>query len=139
MTPDRQIRRRLAIALFGAIVLHNAEEAITFARYRDKAAQLIQTIVGTPVSVPSTVMFQIALVIVTLAAALALAFAANGQASPSKWRVIVGVALIMAINVLVPHVPAAIAFGGYAPGVVTAVLINAPIALWVITSVRRLV
>jgi Protein of unknown function with HXXEE motif len=36
----------------------------------------------------------------------------------------------MLVNVVVPHVPVAIVFRGYAPGVVTAVLINLPLMAW---------
>lgn len=35
----------------------------------------------------------------------------------------------MLVNVVVPHVPAALFAGGYAPGVVTAVLVSLPVSL----------
>jgi len=34
------------------------------------------------------------------------------------------------LNVFIPHVPAAVALGGYAPGVATAVLINLPFSIY---------
>jgi hypothetical protein len=44
----------------------------------------------------------------------------------------------MLANVVVPHVPAAIVFHGYAPGVVTAVLINLPVmSILVIRMLRE--
>ena len=42
----------------------------------------------------------------------------------------------MLVNVVVPHIPAAIIFRGYAPGVVTAVLINLPVLTFL--SVRAI-
>ncbi len=39
-------------------------------------------------------------------------------------------------NVFIPHVPAAILLGGYAPGIVTAVLLNFPIAGYVLSRLR---
>jgi hypothetical protein len=43
----------------------------------------------------------------------------------------------MLVNVIVPHVPLAIWSGGYAPGVVTAVLLNLPADLLWLRSRRR--
>ena len=37
-------------------------------------------------------------------------------------------AVAMVVNVVVPHVPAAVLTGGYVPGVVSAVLVNLPVA-----------
>ena len=42
----------------------------------------------------------------------------------------------MLVNVVVPHIPAAIIFRGYAPGVVTAVVINLPVMTFL--SVRAI-
>ena len=41
-----------------------------------------------------------------------------------------GYIVAVLVNVMVPHVPVAIVFRGYAPGVVTAVLVNLPLMSW---------
>jgi hypothetical protein len=44
------------------------------------------------------------------------------------WRYLVfGYNIAMLVNVFLPHVPSAIMFQGYAPGVVTAVFVNLPV------------
>ena len=47
------------------------------------------------------------------------------------------VAAVILVNVIVPHVPAAIVLGGYAPGVITAVAINLPLAIWMLRNARE--
>lgn len=42
------------------------------------------------------------------------------------------VASVLLANVMLPHVPAAILLGGYATGVVTAVVLNLLLNLWIL-------
>ncbi|MEV5748078.1 HXXEE domain-containing protein [Actinoallomurus sp. NPDC052308] len=48
-----------------------------------------------------------------------------------------GMAGVMLLNVALPHVPAAVAARGYAPGLVTAVGLNLPIGLAVLRGAVR--
>jgi hypothetical protein len=68
--------------------------------------------------------------VVTLGALSLTIVATAGRPTSRKPYLVVLLAGVMLLNVLIPHLPAAVAFGGYAPGVVTAVLINAPVCLW---------
>jgi len=73
--------------------------------------------------------FLIAVTVVT-AAIFALVLAAT-RAPAGHWtrgwvRI---VAWVMVVSVLAPHVPAAVVHGGYAPGVVTSVLLALPVGL----------
>jgi hypothetical protein len=45
------------------------------------------------------------------------------------WAVAFVQALLL-VNVFVPHIPAAVALGGYAPGLATAVAINLPYSVY---------
>ena len=65
-----------------------------------------------------------------------MAWSATGRETRLKTGSQTLVAWILLLNVLAPHVPAAIWLGGYAPGVATAVLVNLPLCAWVILSRR---
>ena len=130
-------RRAVAISLLCASLLHNAEESITFARYRPAAQKLVYGVAGPNVLFPTPTAFRLALLVVTAAVAACLIWASSGKSSPAKERGITLVALMLLLNVFVPHVPAAFAFGGYAPGLVTAVLVNLPLATLVLLKRRR--
>jgi hypothetical protein len=70
--------------------------------------------------------FRFALVVLT-AAAWMITFLGWRTGPQSIWTYLeCGYIVTMLINVFVPHIPAAILFHGYAPGVVTTVLVNLP-------------
>lgn len=79
------------------------------------------------------------LVAVTAVTILGLVLAVLGTGrTPKPWaqdglRIL---AWILLLNVVAPHVPAAILAGGYAPGVVTALLLNLPAAVWLLRVSR---
>jgi Protein of unknown function with HXXEE motif len=104
-----------------AVTLHNAEEAIWMPRWSaGHAAQL-------PVHPPGAAEITAALVVFT-AAAFAVTYLSTRRGPESIWAYLIfGYIVAMLANVFVPHVPAAMVFHGYAPGVVTAVLINLPV------------
>jgi hypothetical protein len=104
-----------------AVTLHNAEEAIWMPRWSaSHAAQLL-------VNPPGASEIIAALVVLT-AAAFAVTYQSARRGPESIWAYLTfGYIVAMLANVFVPHVPAAIVFHGYAPGVVTAVLINLPV------------
>ncbi len=104
-----------------AVTLHNAEEAIWMPRWSaGHAAQL-------PVRPPGAAEILAALVVFTAAAfAVTYLSARRGPGSIGAYLMF-GYIIAMLANVFVPHLPAAIVFRGYAPGVVTAVFINLPV------------
>jgi len=107
-----------------AVALHNAEEAIWLPVWDARhAAEL-------PIRPPGAVEFRVVLVVLTLAA-FAVTYLSSRRGPESIWAYLTfGSIVTMLANVVVPHVPAAILFRGYAPGVVTAVLINLPLTSW---------
>ena len=104
-----------------AVTLHNAEEAIWMPGWR---APLLGDVVGRP---PGSAEIRAALVVFTLAA-FAVTYLSARRGPESIWAYLTfGYIVAMLANVFVPHVPAAVVFRGYAPGVATAVLINFPV------------
>ncbi|HEY8616831.1 HXXEE domain-containing protein [Phenylobacterium sp.] len=121
--------------LLAALSLHNLEEALTYAGSRPRAAALIGWF-QPGLEAPEPASFHAALLLVSLGAAVLLLWAAHTQAERAGWLAVRATALVLLVNVFVPHVPAAIAFGGYAPGVVTALAVNLPLGLWLLTRPR---
>lgn len=127
---------RLPVALLLAFMLHNLEEALTFGTYRESAQTVIRQIVFPHYSAPSVDAFLTALAVVSLFAVLLMAWATRNPSSGLALVLVRGLACIMLLNVALPHIPAAILFGGYAPGVITAVLVNLPVACIVLVCLR---
>lgn len=104
-----------------AVTVHNAEEAIWMPSWDARHAA------DLPVQPPGAFAFRIALVVLTVAACVITHLSAR-RGRQSVWSYLVfGYIVTMLANVVVPHVPAAIVFRGYVPGVATAVLINLPL------------
>jgi len=115
-----------------ALTLHNGEEAIWMPEWDlQHAAQL-------PLHPPGAAKIRFALGVLTVAA-FAVTYLSARKGPQSIWAYLTfGYIVAVLANVLVPHVPAAIAFRGYAPGVVTAVLINLPLmSILAIRAVRE--
>ncbi|GGJ89680.1 hypothetical protein GCM10010123_19320 [Pilimelia anulata] len=105
--------------LLAAFAVHNTEEALTAPRYFDRMRGEL------PIPWPSAGAFQLATVTVTFVALLATAIAVRRQHT----AYVTALAWIMLANTVVPHVPLAILSGGYAPGLITALLLNLPAGL----------
>lgn len=115
--------------LAGALVLHDAEEAAGYPLARPDVLAFFP-------SAPPLVVAWAALAVVTLAGVAAAAWAGRGPASAGKTGMLRAIAAILLVNVLVPHVPAAVVLGGYAPGVITAVALNLPAAVLALRLLR---
>jgi hypothetical protein len=115
-----------------AVALHNGEEAIWMPAWD------VQHAARLPMHPPSAAVIRTALIVLTAAAFLVTYLSAR-EGPESVWAYLTfGGIVAMLANVFVPHVPAAIMFRGYAPGVVTAVLINLPVmSVLAIRAVRE--
>lgn len=129
-------RRLLAAALAAAIGLHNFEEWLAFPRFGEPFAALLARW-NVPIALPSWSMMQAALAGATLIPLALIWLAGRGRQSWRKDAVLAGVAAVFLVNVLVPHLIAGIAIGGYAPGLVTALLLNLPLCSLMILHVAR--
>lgn len=104
-----------------AVTLHNGEEAISMPGWDLRhAAQL-------PVHAPSALAIRIALLALALAAFVVTYLSARSGPQGVWAYLTFGYIVAVLVNVVAPHVPASIVVRGYAPGVVTAVLINLPV------------
>ncbi|MET0274176.1 MAG: HXXEE domain-containing protein, partial [Phenylobacterium sp.] len=129
-SPDE--RRKLASRLLlAALVAHDLEEAIGYGLQRPMLLERLPLLLPTP-------LFWAALAVATVAGGALLLWAGSGPASPGRTAALRTIAAILLVNVLVPHAPVAWWLGGYAPGVITAVLVNIPVGLTALALVRRL-
>jgi Protein of unknown function with HXXEE motif len=117
-----------------AVLLHNAEEAAMVARYlpivRARLPAAVQEMT------PAAEELYVALVVVTaIPAALALLARWPATSRLAVYGLLV-VAAVLLVNV-VWHLGAAVWLGGYAPGVVTAVVINLPVAAVALSRSRH--
>lgn len=104
-----------------AVAIHNAEEAIWMPGWwASLAGQL-------PLHPPSATEFRSVLFMLTAAAVVVTSLSErNGPGSLWSYLLFGSIIAVLA-NVFIPHVPATLVFHSYAPGVVTAVVINLPV------------
>jgi uncharacterized protein with HXXEE motif len=123
------IPRRLLWYIPALLFLHNLEEALTIPRYlpiiQARAPQALQPWFAT-MSYP---VFLWAVTIVTL---VPLAIVAYASSRPGRHWTYWAAALVQAVVALnvASHVAGAIYLGGYAPGVLTAVVLNLPFSIY---------
>jgi hypothetical protein len=123
-------RRRAAGLLAAALVLHDLEEALAYPVLRPAIREFLPF-------APPVAVFWASLAAVTLGGVALAVWAGRGAGSTAKTATLRAIALILLANVLVPHVPAAIVLGGYAPGVAAAVAVNLPVCLFALALLRR--
>jgi Protein of unknown function with HXXEE motif len=114
------------------LALHNLEEALTMRAYLPRIGELLHehAPAGFAPVLPTPAQFYAALAGATLIPLLLVAFATTGRPSKLKFYLVAFVQAQVFLNVFVPHVPAAFALGGYAPGLATAVLFNLPFSIY---------
>ena len=136
-----QLRYRTLQWLVAAFALtHNLEEALTMPAYAPVARQRLSGVApsGLLAATEDLSWFYVALVVATVVPLLVVLVATAGQPKRgAAWAVVFVQSLFLA-NVFVPHVPAAVVLGGYAPGVATAVGIQLPYGVYFVRrSVRE--
>lgn len=104
-----------------AVALHNGEEAVWMPGWDSSHAAQI------PVHPPSAIVIRTVLIVFTVAAFF-ITYMSARKGRESVWAYLTfGYIVAVLVNVFVPHVPVALVFHSYAPGVVTAVLVNLPL------------
>jgi Protein of unknown function with HXXEE motif len=140
MTLDRIPYRVAQWLVFVCVALHNLEEGLAAKTYLPKLHELVRGRVPATVlaALPSVDTFYIALTGATLVPFVLTVIATTGRPTRLKGYLVAMVAMALLLNVVVPHVPAAVALGGYAPGVATAVFVNLPFSIYFLRrSVRE--
>lgn len=128
---DRISYRTLQWLVAACALLHNLEEALMM---RTSAPLIRERLSGV---VPSSLLaateelswFYIALIMATLAPFILVLNAVMRRTSRAAAWAVVFVQSLFFVNVFMPHLPAALMLGGYAPGVVTAVVIQLPFSV----------
>ncbi len=107
-----------------AITVHNIEEAMLLPAWSQNAGKWHHPV--------DTKEFRFAVIVLTLLAFVAASLAtACGKESAGAYLV-AGYALAMLLNVLFPHVIATVMMRRYAPGTLTALLLNLPVTLFLL-------
>lgn len=123
-------------AFAGVVALHNFEEWLTFPTYGEVAVATARRL-GMTLVEPPWPFLQAALIGVTLLPAAAVVLAAMRPNTAWRESLVAFFVSIFLANVFVPHVPAAVLAGGYAPGVVTAVAVNLPFGILYFRAASR--
>jgi hypothetical protein len=138
MMPKNALSRRtvawLALALF---TLHNAEEALAFRTYLPRVSALIPERLASLAATLSYPVMLVALVVISVLAFLVALAAVTWPQSPRALWALLTLEAAIAVNVIAHVVSAALIFHGYGPGLATALLVNAPFAIYCFRRARR--
>jgi hypothetical protein len=116
--------------------VHNLEEALTIPRFINDLPTRLPAFMQKMVPVVNYSQFKIALVIVTV---LPYLFVLLYQLSDHKRLpsyLLLGTQMVMLINVF-SHIGTALLMGSYAPGIVTALLLNLPFSIYLFRRALR--
>lgn len=137
---ERLSYRTLQRLVAACVLVHNLEEALTIAAYAPEVRRRFSGLLPAPLLAATEDLswFYLALVGATVVPAVVVLVATTGRPSRGKAWAVVFVQAVFLVNVFVPHIPAALALGGYAPGLITAVGINLPYSVYFLRrSVRE--
>jgi uncharacterized protein with HXXEE motif len=119
----------LSWAFVLAIAMHNLEEAVWLPAWSQRSGRWHPTVGAAE--------FRFAVIVLTAAgAAVALAASIGGKGSLGAY-LLSGYALAMLLNVVFPHVLVTLAMRTYAPGTLTALLLNAPVCALLLEAALR--
>jgi hypothetical protein len=120
-----------------ALLLHNLEEGLTFARYlprvRAAAPQAVRYLIPGPGRLSTA---YVALVVVTVIPVGFALLARHPRSARWAGQALLVLAAILLVNVAW-HLAAAVVLRGYAPGVATALAINLPVTVMALRRERR--
>lgn len=130
-------RRQLAWWVPVLLTLHNAEEALTFKEYLPRLPALLPEPLASFEARLSYPEMLAALVALSAIATLIAAFASLSGNSRRAWWPLLALEAAVALNVIVHVAGALLVFRGYAPGLITAVAVNAPFAIYFFRRAAR--
>jgi hypothetical protein len=110
------------------LALHNLEEALTLRAARPTLALRVPAVARPLFATLTPATYMWALVVLTLLA-LGIATWASRRPGPAATWALTAIQATVALNVL-SHLGAVVMLRGYAPGVVSAVLVNAPFSAY---------
>lgn len=118
----------LSLAFF---TLHNVEEAIAFRAYLPWRSSLLlpEPLASVAANLSYPVMLAALAFVTALALVVAVAVAVWPQSPRALWGLLT-LEAVLGLNAIVHVVSAVVVFRGYSPGLATAVVINAPFAIY---------
>ena len=120
-----------------ALAIHNAEEALTFPTYWPIVRGRLPDVIRPITADFHAADFRSALVWATLVPIAIVGWAAlRPDSSIARWAALV-VQAVMAVNVVSHVAVAALFMHGYSPGIITAVLVNAPLSFYLFRRAAR--
>ena len=130
--------RRIVVGLVPLILtVHNAEEAVAFHRMSPRLVALLpQPFASAEARLSVSAMFQ-ALAVLSLLGCLLAAGVLLRPQWKTGWWLLLALESAMGINVIAHVVSALLVFRGYGPGLVTALVLNAPFAGYCLARARR--
>jgi hypothetical protein len=137
---DRLRYRTLQWLVAGFALLHNLEEAVMMPAYAPLVRERFTGVApqGLLAATAHLSWFYIALTVATLIPFFVVLISVTRRTSRAAAWAVVFVQSLFFVNVFLPHVPAALMLGGYAPGLVTAVAIQLPYSVFFLRrSVRE--
>jgi hypothetical protein len=124
--------RTLQWFVAASALLHNLEEALTMPTYAPLIRERLSG-VAPPSLLAATghlSWFYSGLIVATIVPLLLVIVAVNNPGKRAAAWAVVFVQSLFLVNVFVPHVPAAVALGGYVPGLATALAIELPFSVY---------
>ena len=119
------------------LTIHNAEEAVAFRHYLPMTRELLPApLASLEAHLSYAALLQALAGLSILAFLLALVVNARPGAQRSLWLLLV-LEMAVGLNVLAHLASAALLFHGYGPGLVTALLVNAPFAVYCFRRAKR--
>jgi hypothetical protein len=116
-------------SLIAAFMLHNSEEAYTMCRYPvEYPFQSLQ--------LPDCRQFLVAVSLLSAVAIVAYIIAIRSAKPWIFYFISTGFASALLLNVLVPHLLVAIYTFNYTPGLISAILLNLPLSIWLLIENR---
>jgi hypothetical protein len=119
------------------LTLHNAEEAIAFRRMWPTIPGLLPEPFASFEARLSFSMMLLALAILSVAGFVLATAVVMRPHARSGWWLLLTLEVAMAINAIAHAVSALVVFRGYGPGLVTALVLNAPFATYCLARARR--
>jgi hypothetical protein len=121
----------------GALMLvHNTEEAVAFTRLWTLVRERVAEEAGIRLSTTPEPIY-LALVVATLGPAAIIAWAARQPDRPVRLWFALLIQAVIFVNALAHGVTALVVFHGYAPGLLSAVLLNLPYSVFVYRKARQ--
>ena len=119
------------------LTLHNAEEALAFRAYMPRMGTFLpEPFASLGASLSYSTILGALTVLSILAFLIASAAAARPQSHGALWALLVLEAAV-GVNVIAHLLSAVMVFHGYGPGLATAIMINAPFAIYCFRRARR--